>query len=114
MTEDQAIASLLERGVGEIALKKGADGAQVFAADGAVTSAPAFAVEERDPTGAGDCFGGAYLTCRRLGMGIAEALDYACAAGARNVTALGPMEGAGTRTELDDFIAATPRPSAPN
>ena len=69
-------------------------------------------VEEVDPTGAGDCFGGAYVACRRLGMPAAKALDYANAAGARNVTRRGPMEGAGTRAELDDFIAATPRRAA--
>ena len=39
----------------------------------------------------------------------AEALTYASAAGARNVTSLGPVEGAGTRQELDAFIAATER-----
>ncbi|MGO7594219.1 PfkB family carbohydrate kinase, partial [Rhizobium leguminosarum] len=64
-----------------------------------------------DPTGAGDCFGGAYLTCRRLGMSEKYALTYASAAGARNVTVLGPMECAGTRQELDAFIASTERRS---
>ena len=39
----------------------------------------------------------------------AAALEYANAAGARNVTVQGPMEGAGSRAELDEFIAATPR-----
>ena len=38
-------------------------------------------------------------------MGVADALRYGNAAGARNVTMLGPMEGAGTRPELDAFIA---------
>ncbi|MGO8565352.1 PfkB family carbohydrate kinase, partial [Rhizobium ruizarguesonis] len=66
-------------------------------------------VQEGDPTGAGDCFGGAYLTCRRLGMSPQQALTYASAAGARNVTVLGPMEGAGTQQELDAVIASTER-----
>jgi sugar/nucleoside kinase (ribokinase family) len=66
-------------------------------------------VEEVDPTGAGDCFGGAYLACRRLGMPVEQALTYGCAAGARNVTRRGPMEGAGTRAELDEFIQTTKR-----
>ena len=42
-------------------------------------------------------------------MPAGKALDYANAAGARNVTVKGPMEGAGTRAELDAFIATTPR-----
>ena len=61
------------------------------------------------PSGAGDCFGGAYIACRRLAMPPAKALTNGCAAGARNVAVRGPMEGAGTRAELDQFIATAPR-----
>ena len=90
-------------------MKRGAEGATFFATNGERVDAGAFLVEEVDPTGAGDCFGGAYLACRRLGMEPDAALTYACAAGARNVTRLGPMEGAGTRADLDRFIAETER-----
>ncbi|MSU88439.1 sugar kinase [Rhodobacteraceae bacterium 2CG4] len=107
--EAEAIARLFARGVAEIALKRGADGASVFLPDGTRHDAPAFVVDEIDPTGAGDCFGGAYVACRRLGMDPDRALTYAAAAGARNVTVRGPMEGAGSRAELDTFIAGTPR-----
>ncbi|OHV25861.1 sugar kinase [Rhizobium sp. RMa-01] len=109
--EAAAIRRLFELGVKEIVLKRGADGATYFAHQGDRIDAPAFLVQEVDPTGAGDCFGGAYLTCRRLGMSPQQALTYASAAGARNVMVLGPMEGAGTRAELDAFIAATERRS---
>lgn len=107
-TEAQAVAALLDRGIGEVVIKRGFQGASAHEPTG-VTHAATFAVEEIDPTGAGDCFGGAYLTCRRLGMGIEQALTYACAAGARNVSIRGPAEGAGTRAELEAFIAATGR-----
>ncbi|MTH79718.1 tagatose kinase [Paracoccus aestuariivivens] len=107
-TEAQAIAHLLQRGVTEIVLKRGPNGASLFTPDSVIRAAP-FQVDEVDPTGAGDCFGAAYVTCRRLGMGAEAALTYACAAGARNVTAVGPMEGAGTLAELDDFIRTTAR-----
>ncbi len=103
--EDDALAALFGLGVGEVVLKRGADGATFFGRDGTRIDCPAFAVEEVDPTGAGDCFGGAYVACRRLGMAAGEALEYANAAGARNVTVRGPMEGAGTRAELDHFMA---------
>jgi fructokinase len=109
--ESAAIAHLFEIGVREIVLKRGAKGATSFCLDGTIVDAPAFIVEERDPTGAGDCFGAAYVTCRRLGMAVDQSLTYACAAGARNVTVLGPMEGAGTRPQLDDFIENTRRHS---
>jgi tagatose kinase len=107
--EAAAVQRLFDLGVEEIVLKRGAAGATCFTSDGSRHDAAAFAVKEVDPTGAGDCFGGAYLTCRRLGMSIADALTYGCAAGARNVTFMGPMEGAGTHSELDAFIANTPR-----
>ncbi|MGO7213959.1 sugar kinase [Rhizobium ruizarguesonis] len=107
--EADAIRRLFEMGVKEIVLKRGADGATYFGRQGDRIDAPAFVVQEVDPTGAGDCFGGAYLTCRRLGMSAQEALTYGSAAGARNVTVLGPMEGAGTQQELDAFIASTER-----
>ena len=109
--EEQAISHLFEIGVPEIALKQGAGGATVFRPDHEPTRMPGFQVAEVDPTGAGDCFGGAYVACRRLGAGVGEALTYATAAGARNVTVRGPMQGTGTRAELDAFIARTPRHS---
>ncbi|OQM75435.1 tagatose kinase [Manganibacter manganicus] len=108
-TEQDALASLFSRGAGEVVVKRGAQGASFFSAAGERADVAAFAVEEVDPTGAGDCFGGAYIACRRLGMPPQTVLDYANAAGARNVTRLGPMEGAGTRAELDRFMADTPR-----
>lgn len=107
--EAEAVARLFDKGVAEIVMKRGAKGGTCFQRDGSRTDAAAFAVEEIDPTGAGDCFGGAYLACRRLGMPVQQALTYGCAAGARNVTRRGPMEGAGTREELDTFIRSTKR-----
>ena len=107
--EAAAIARLFALGVAEVVLKRGADGATCFEREGRRTDAAAFAVDEVDPTGAGDCFGGAYVACRRLGMSVERSLTYGCAAGARNVTRRGPMEGAGSRAELDAFIHASKR-----
>ncbi|RAZ84365.1 sugar kinase [Mesorhizobium hawassense] len=107
--ERQAVAALIARGVGEIVLKRGADGSTRFGADGSRTDCPGFVVEEIDPTGAGDCFGATYLTCRRQGIEPGKALLYANAAGALNVTRLGPMEGLAGFDALDRFIAGTDR-----
>ena len=113
LTPDVGEACALDRlfslGVSEVVLKRGADGSSCFQTDGTTIHAAAFLVDEVDPTGAGDCFGGAYVACRRLGLNVEEALVYANAAGARNVTVHGPMEGASTRAELDHFIATTKR-----
>lgn len=103
-SEAEAVETLFRRGIGEIVMKRGADGASVFTPSGRIDVA-GHKVEEIDPTGAGDCFGGAYVACRRLGMPAAQALTYANAAGALAVTKRGPMEGAATRADLDAFLA---------
>lgn len=108
-TEAAAIERLLGLGVGEIVLKRGAEGSSHFSTAFGRIDCPAFRVEEIDPTGAGDCFGAAYLTCRRAGLPPAAALLYANAAGARTVTKQGPMEGVSSKAELDLFIAAAGR-----
>lgn len=107
--EGQAVKALIARGVGEIVLKRGAAGSTRFGADGSRIDCAGFLVEEVDPTGAGDCFGATYLTCRRKGMEPGRALLYANAAGARNVTRRGPMEGIAGFDVLDAFIAGTAR-----
>jgi tagatose kinase len=105
-SEADAIDELLKRGVREVVIKRGKDGCSFY--DGASeTHLPAFAVEEIDPTGAGDCFGGTYIACRSQGMEVERALRYACASGAVAVTARGPMEGTATLAELDEFIGKT-------
>ena len=103
-SEDAALAEILGRGVGAVVVKRGAEGASFVDARGRVDE-PAFAVEEVDPTGAGDCFGATFVTCWLRGMAPAAALRYAAAAGARAVTRQGPMEGASSFADLDAFMA---------
>ncbi len=105
--EAVAIAKLLDSGVSEIVLKRGRKGSSFFGRDRKQIDAPAFTVDEIDPTGAGDCFGATYLTCRRMGMEPERTLLLANAAGARNVTRQGPMEGVSSLAELEAFIATT-------
>jgi sugar/nucleoside kinase (ribokinase family) len=104
--EEDAVEVLLQRGVKEIVLKRGKEGATLFTATDAPVHCPAFKVEEIDPTGAGDCFGATYLTSRRMGMTAEQSLQFANAAGAFAVTRLGPMEGVASRLELEQFIAS--------
>ena len=62
------------------AVKRGAAGA-VLVLDGVVYEAEAEAVEERDPTGAGDAFDGVLLASLARGVDAGEALRLACRAG---------------------------------
>lgn len=104
--EDAAIAEILALGVGSIVVKRGAAGSSYHDATRTIT-APPFATQEIDPTGAGDCFGATYVTCRLQGRPVEEALRYANASGARTVTVKGPMEGASTFAELDAFMTSS-------
>lgn len=102
--EAGAAAELLSRGVSAVVVKKGSEGA-VFYGKGERVGMPAFVVEEIDPTGAGDCFGAAFVSFWLRGLAPAEALRRANAAGAIAVTRRGPMEGASTEAEIDAFLA---------
>jgi sugar/nucleoside kinase (ribokinase family) len=103
--EKAAIAELLARGIKAVVVKRGAEGASYFDAAGEV-SAPAFKVEEVDPTGAGDSFGAAFVTCWLRGMSPEKALAIANATGARAVGLKGPMEGTSTMAEIETFLVA--------
>lgn len=106
--EADAIAEILALGVACIVLKRGAGGASYHDRQRSL-AAPGFQVREIDPTGAGDCFGAAFIACRLQGRSVEESLDYANASGARAVGIRGPMEGTSSFAELDAFIAAQRR-----
>ncbi len=99
-TPEAAVSEILGLGVTAIVVKNGAKGAIHYDADGS-RSAPGYRVEELDPTGAGDCFGATFITCRLQERSVEESLDYANASGARAVTIKGPMEGTSSFAQLD-------------
>jgi tagatose kinase len=101
--EAAAVKELLDRGVGDIVIKRGNQGASHFNRAGR-TDVAALSTDEVDPTGAGDCFGGAFVSFWLAGATPETALRYANAAGANAVTKVGPMEGAATRDELDALL----------
>ena len=102
--ETAAVRELLDRGVREIVVKRGSHGATYFSRDARIDVAGLPATEV-DPTGAGDCFGAAFVSYSLAGYEPGAALRYANAAGAHAVTKLGPMEGAATHDELDALLA---------
>ena len=102
--ETEAIASLLAaRPDRTIVVTRGADGCTVYSADGRVEVA-GFAVDEIDPTGAGDCFDAAFITGALEGKPTEDAAQLANACGALAVTAKGPMAGAKSRAEVERFM----------
>lgn len=105
---EAAVEEILGMGVTAIVVKKGPEGAVYHDADGSV-GAPGYRVTELDPTGAGDCFGATFVTCRLQGRSVEESLAYANASGARAVTVRGPMAGTSGWAELDAVRAVAGR-----
>ena len=93
-----------ETSVERVAVKMAAKGCLCASRDERFEVAP-FPVAEVDPTGAGDCFGGALVAGLVLGRPIRQAMTLAAAAGALAVTKKGPMEGAAFIAEAEKFAA---------
>jgi sugar/nucleoside kinase (ribokinase family) len=101
---DPEEAAMALAGEGRIvALKRGARGSIVFTPLERL-AVPAFPIEEVDPTGAGDCYGAAFLVGLLEGWPLTQVARFANAVGALATTKLGPMEGAPTREEVEAFI----------
>jgi sugar/nucleoside kinase (ribokinase family) len=97
---------LCARGVEYVVLKQGDKGAQGLARTGEQARVAPHKVDVKDPTGAGDCFCGTFVSLIASGeVSFAEAMQSANAAGALAVTKIGPMEGNSTLTEIDAFLA---------
>lgn len=102
-SEDKAITSYLNNGIKEVIIKRGNKGASYYSLTHTYQIS-GHQVVEIDPTGAGDCFGGAYIACRSLGYCVEEAIRVANACGAIAVTRRGPMEGASSKDEVIAFL----------
>lgn len=91
---DAAAADLFKRyPLDVIAVKRGKQGSRVYARQGDLVDVAAFAIQEVDPTGAGDCFDAGFLCGLLDGCSLEESARIASAAGALDAAAFGPMEG---------------------
>ncbi|GII58606.1 ribokinase [Planotetraspora thailandica] len=98
-TERDRVTALLDLGVGEVVVKRGADGASAHTAEQSV-DVPARRVRVTDLVGAGDAFVAGYLSGRLDGLDLAGRLDRAVTTGAFAVASPGDWEGLPTRAEL--------------
>lgn len=97
--ETALAVSLLEQGVGEVVVKRGAAGAGVHTAAGRF-EAPAVAVTSIDTVGAGDAFTAGYLSALLDGEDVAGRLQRGAVMGAFAVSTAGDWEGLPSRAEL--------------
>ncbi|MGB1289130.1 MAG: sugar kinase [Aggregatilineales bacterium] len=91
-----------------IVMTRGAAGCSVMTSE-SVTDVPAYHVDERDPTGAGDCFDAGFLTRLLAGDNPAVAAQWANACAGLAVTKQGPMAGAEKIDVVRQFMADNPR-----
>jgi sugar/nucleoside kinase (ribokinase family) len=99
---EENVAALFERTpIETIVVKRGKQGATVYCRSGeAPIHVPPYAVEEVDPTGAGDSFDAGFLCGLLEGLSLKGCAEVASAAGALNAGAFGPMEGKITRANI--------------
>lgn len=100
---ETACRALVSDGIPIVALKRGAAGSTVFTPDGEF-SVPAIQVQEVDPTGAGDCYGGAFVVGLLEGWPLERVARLANVVGALAVTRKGPMEGIPWREDVLKFL----------
>jgi sugar/nucleoside kinase (ribokinase family) len=98
-----ACKKLLDMGPEIVAVKQAKEGSTIFTANEEF-HAPAFTVEEIDPTGAGDCYCAGFLAGVLQGMDLQETARFANAVGALAVTKKGPMEGAPTLQQVNELL----------
>ena len=100
----QAAAVLHVRGVGKVLITLGARG--VYASvDGEGRLYPAFRVEAKDTTAAGDTFNGALAASLLRGAALPEAIRYAQAAAALSVQTVGAQPSIPEADAVADFLA---------
>ena len=106
-TVEDGARALIDRGVKLVGVKLGAEGSLFVSADELCPCA-AFPVKAVDPTGAGDCFDAGVVAGLIEDLPLPEIAALANACGALGATALGPMEGACFRNEVDAFLRKQP------
>ncbi|MEX5727982.1 ribokinase [Rhodovulum iodosum] len=97
-------AALGDVAVPETVVTEGKGGARWRTGDDELYQ-PAFPVRAVDTTGAGDCFIGSLAAALDAGAGRADALRFAAAAAALQVTRPGTADAMPGRAEIDAFLA---------
>ncbi len=98
---------LLARGVGIVIITLGALGALIVSHEG-TQHIPGWKVQVVDTTGAGDAFNGALAVSLAEGLSLPDAVSFANAAAALQVTKIGTAPAMPTLAEVEAFMQAAP------
>ncbi|MFZ7133304.1 MAG: sugar kinase [Eubacteriales bacterium] len=101
--EKSSVQAILDQGKEYVVIKKGSEGCSAYSKDLFIKCDPLNVVEV-DPTGAGDCFGGTFISCINQGIEFRKAVAYANVAGALAVTKKGPMAGNSDLEKLKNYM----------
>ena len=102
---ERAAKSLLARGVQNVIVTMGGNGALVVTKE-LTKHIPAFEVDVIDTTAAGDSFIGGFATSLLENKAIKDAVRYGCATGALAATKFGAQPSLPTKTEVERFMSA--------
>mgnify|MGYP000510087234 CR=1 FL=1 len=98
---------LQRRGVRQLVVTRGGDGALIVTADGHVEHVPGRAVNVVDTTGAGDAFTCALGVALAEGRALPDAVRFAVCAGALACTRLGVIPALPYRRDVDAMLGRT-------
>jgi ribokinase len=100
---ENAAKSLLGRGVQNVIVTLGANGALIVNKD-ITKHVPSFNVDVVDTTAAGDAFIGGFASALLQEKSIEEAVRYGCACGALAATKFGAQPSLPTKEDVDTFL----------
>ena len=100
---ENAAKSLLERGVQNVIVTLGANGALIVNKD-ITKHVPSFKVDVVDTTAAGDAFIGGFASALLQEKSMEEAVRYGCACGALAATKLGAQPSLPTKEDVATFL----------
>jgi ribokinase len=102
------VEELHRKGVRDVVLKLGAEGAAVTSDEGELRLVPAFQVDAIDTTAAGDAFNGGFAVGLLQGMSPSESARLASAVAAISVTRRGAQPSMPNAEEVRHFLAKHP------
>ncbi len=106
---EKGAREMLSKGPEIVVVTKGAKGCEVFTNDDRF-EIPAFKVDVKDTTGAGDTFNASFLACLAKGYPLRECAWLATASAACQVTAIGSRTNLITEAQAREFLNFYPIP----
>jgi sugar/nucleoside kinase (ribokinase family) len=95
--------TVLSKGLHTAVMKLGSRGCAIYTGHEEILC-PAFDVEVKDTTGAGDCFAAGFICARLEGASLADAGNFANAVAALSVQKLGAVAGVRSQSETEQWM----------